>query len=160
MATLSNSLSRKASVTQITNLKMEMNLKMLTKHEKKALFDEKTMELKRIGLTFKQQSELTGIDYKRFKTIRSDAPPNLYPRIYEIEAVLKLHSSKFEKSEPDPQEAKPIANKIQELEERLRKQEAFNDSTKVNLVQRLTELEERNSTLKDEIKRLKKLLNE
>ena len=151
-------INAKASVQQLSY----MRIKELTNNERRKVFIEKSNALKLEGLTFKQISGLTGMNYKRMKNIRSEKPPHVYPSILEMDAIIELHERRFPAiEEPEgetPKNFNQIREKLNELEIRIAQQESFNDSQRLSLIERLTELGSENASLQQEIEGLKKQL--
>ena len=141
--------------------KSNMEIKELTNLERRKLFISKSNDLKKEGLSFSQLSEIIGMKYKRMKNIRSEKPPHVFPSAIELDLLLKLHEKRFPKVDESPvkgDELQGIKDKIQDLETRLKAQEAFNEAKRQGLIERLIQLGEKNIISSDEVKELRKLL--
>lgn len=139
----------------------EMEIKELTNLERRTLFISKSNDLKKEGLSFSQLSEIIGMKYKRMKNIRSEKPPHVFPSAIELDLLLKFHEKRFPKVDESPvqgDELQEIKDRLNDLETRLKVQEAFNDSKRQGLIERLIKLGEKNIISGDELKEIRKLL--
>jgi hypothetical protein len=129
-----------------------MEVKYLTNTERQDFFIEKSDDLKKIGMNHKLIAKLTGIDYKRFKTMRSRAKPILYPRADELEALIKLHEKKIKKKVVKDDSGLTLES----LSERINAQEVFNEQIKADLIKSLERLATEKGELIKEIETLRK----
>lgn len=141
---------------QITNQTME--IKFLSSTEKQELFIKLSKELKELRIKYIQMSELIGIEYSRFKTLRSRGKPILYPNNEELQALIQLHEKKFKPAAIEPEPEIDVKGEIKSLKERIKAQEAFNESTKIRLIEKLEILATRNIDLEVELRECKKML--
>ncbi len=150
-----------SQLVQVIQTNSRMEIKELTNQERRTLFIYKSNDLKKEGLTFSQLSGIIGMKYKRMKNIRSEKPPHVFPSSIELDLLLELHRKKFpevDEQQKTGDELQAIKERINDLEIRLKVQEAFNDSKRQGLIERLIQLGEKNIISSEELKEIRKLL--
>ena len=161
MVATKQSIEHTLNQLRVPQKNFEMEIKELTNLERRTLFISKSNDLKKEGLSFSQLSEIMGMKYKRMKNIRSEKPPHVFPSAIELDLLLKLHEKRFPKVDESPakgDELQEIKDKIQDLETRLKAQEAFNEAKRLGLIERLIKLGEKNIISEEEVKEIRKLL--
>lgn len=150
-------LGKKASVNT-----SRMEIKAMTNNERRTLFIEKTQALKDEGLTYKQIAPLIDMNYKRMKNIRSTKPPHVFPSVIELESLMELYKQRFpetDKPSSTDRNREEIEMRLDELEARIKAQEAFNQAKRMSLIERLINLAEQKMISREELDELKKLID-
>lgn len=146
-------------VTQSFELVQEqttiMDIKELTNEERRTLFIKKSSELKREGLKYVQLANAIGMNEKRMRNIRSTKPPHVFPTRIELDALGKLHERRFA---PKKEKNETIQEQLKDLQERMLTQEAFNESKKLQILEKMLELAEKQFLSPEELKELRRLL--
>lgn len=131
-----------------------MDIKELTNEERRALFIEKSYQLKKEGLKYTQLAEAIGMNEKRMRNIRSTQPPHVFPTKIELDALEHVHKRRFA---PKEEHEGTVKAQLRNLEERMKVQEAFNESKKIQILEKMLGLAEKGLLGEEEMKELRKL---